>query len=162
MIDATSLLKNLTARGIRLTPDPPKLIAEPSSLLTQDDRELIRSLKAQLLTLLEPALAIDAKPTSTPADTDDPAGAALSLLERLRGYSLPAGRMPAARAMVERLRPLLGGPELDPAASLAALKALEAELTASGGHYDPELADLIGLLDAFPGSQLVNIKKLLQ
>ena len=55
---------------------------------------------------------------------------------------------------MDRLRPLLAVPELDPAAALAALQAVEAALTALGGAYDPDLADAIGLVDGvFPGAR---------
>lgn len=159
MNDAVTLLENLTHRGVRLTPEPPKLIAEPSSLLTDEDRAAIRAHKPQLLALLAPQPAADAKPAA-PAAADDPASEALAVLARLKGYTLPSGRMAAARATVERLRPLLTVPDLDPVAALAALQAVEAELTALGGAYDPDLADAIGVVsNAFPGARLVDVPK---
>jgi hypothetical protein len=42
--------------------------------------------------------------------------------------------------------PATDRPELDPAETLAALQAVEAELTALGGYYGPNLADAIGLV----------------
>jgi hypothetical protein len=53
VIDALSLLRKLTARGIRLIADPPRLIAKPASLLTEDDCTLIRAHRAALLDLLK-------------------------------------------------------------------------------------------------------------
>ncbi len=157
-MDARTLLENLTRRGVRLTAEPPKLVAEPSDLLTDEDRQAIRAYKAELLGLLAPQPAVDAKP-GVPA-ADDSAGEALAILLRLKGYTLPAGRMPAARAIVERC-PLLALPELDPAEALAALTATEAELTALGGIFDPDVAAAIGLVGAgFPGARLIEVRKL--
>jgi|GEM_PF-4811638 hypothetical protein len=147
MIDATALLATLTRRGVRLTARPPKLIAEPGDLLSEEDCQAIRACKPELMNLLSSAPAAD--------PTDD----ALALLGRLRGFTLPDGRMAAARALAERLRPLLAGPELDPAQALAHLQAVESELIAAGGRYDPELAAAIDrALD--PGAQLVEVRKL--
>lgn len=52
MIDAVSLVDSLRRRDIRLIPDPPKLIVEPASKLTDADREAIRTHKPELLRLL--------------------------------------------------------------------------------------------------------------
>ena len=49
---------NLTRRGMRLTPNPPKLVVEPSSLLTDEDRQAIRAQKAELLNLAPGPCAI--------------------------------------------------------------------------------------------------------
>jgi hypothetical protein len=68
--------------------------------------------------------------------------------------------MPAARAIAERLRPLLVVPELDTAAALAALQAMEAELTALGGSYEPDLASAVGLVSGvFPGTRLIQFQQ---
>ncbi len=84
---------------------------------------------------------------------------ALAVLQRLKTFTLPAGRMPAARAVAERLRPLLAVPALDPAEALAALKTTEAELTALGGVYEPELAEAIGLVNGvFPRTRLIRLQ----
>ena len=109
-MDARTLLENLTRRGVRLTAEPPKLVAEPSDLLTDEDRQAVRAHKADLLGLLAPQPAADAKPGVPAAADDDSAGEALAILLRLQGYTLPAGRLPAARAIAERLRPLLAAP----------------------------------------------------
>ena len=52
---------------------------------------------------------------------------------------------------------------LDPAAALVALRAVEAELSALGGFYDPQLCNIIGLVKSdFPGALLTEIRKRLQ
>ena len=141
-MDAQALVRDFTSRGIKLFPNGSKLTVQPASRLTNEDRDAIRQHKLALL-----AWAV--------------ADQALALLNRLKTYTLPAGRMEAARAIAERLRPLLAAPELDPRAALAALQAMEAELTALGGVYDPELSDAVGLVNgAFPGVRLIGVKKL--
>jgi TubC N-terminal docking domain len=47
-----SLLAGLVERGIRLIPDGDRLVVEPASKLSDDDRRAIRAHKAALLTLL--------------------------------------------------------------------------------------------------------------
>jgi hypothetical protein len=51
-MDAQSLIAELATRGIRLIPNPPKLIAVPAAKLTDKDCEVIRRHKAGLLALL--------------------------------------------------------------------------------------------------------------
>jgi len=58
MIDAAALLENLTRRRVRLTPNPPKLVAEPARLLTED-RAAIRAFKPELLDLLAACASAD-------------------------------------------------------------------------------------------------------
>jgi hypothetical protein len=88
----------------------------------------------------------------------DPASEALAILKHLKGYTLPEGRIPAARAISERLRPLLAGPELDPTEALATLRTAEGELTALGAIPDPELANAVSLVTAaFPGAGLIEV-----
>jgi len=100
-------------------------------------------------------------PPATPQPPLDVADAALTVLYRLRAYTLPGGRMPAAYAIVNWLRPLLTTPDLDPAQALAALGAVETELTALGGEFDAELARAIGLTTAvYSGTRLVEVRKL--
>jgi hypothetical protein len=82
---------------------------------------------------------------------------ALTVIQRLRGYVLPAGRMPAARAIAARLRPLLASAGLDLADIVSRLIAVEDELTRLGGRFDPELAEAIEVITrTFPGSKLVH------
>jgi hypothetical protein len=57
-------------------------------------------------------------------------------------------------------RPPPAAPELDPAETPAALQAVEAELTALGGNYDPDLADAIEVVTCvFPGIRLPAVRK---
>ena len=51
-MDAQGLIVELAARGIRLIPNPPKLIAVPAAKLTEVDGDRIRQNKADLLALL--------------------------------------------------------------------------------------------------------------
>ena len=51
-MDAPTLFTELSKRGIRLIPRPPKLIAVPAAKLTDGDCERIRQNKADLLALL--------------------------------------------------------------------------------------------------------------
>jgi RNA polymerase subunit RPABC4/transcription elongation factor Spt4 len=51
-MDAQTLFTELSKRGIRLIPNPPKLIAVPAAKLTDADCERIRQNKADLLALL--------------------------------------------------------------------------------------------------------------
>ncbi len=140
-MDAQALVQDLTSRGIKLVPNGSKLTVQPASRLTNQDREAIREHKPALLAL---------------ATADQ----ALALLNRLKTYTLPAGRMPAARAIVERLRPLLEASDLDPAAALTTLQSIETELTALGAAPDRELAEAVGLVTlAFPGARLVAVRK---
>lgn len=85
MVEAVALLENLNRRGVRLTANPPKLIAEPSHLLTDADRREIRRYKPELLALL--------------ADESGPATAGLtpaqSIIETCRAYGVALGIDPA-------------------------------------------------------------------
>jgi uncharacterized Zn finger protein (UPF0148 family) len=51
-MDVHALFTELSKRGIRLIPNPPKLIAVPAAKLTDEDCEAIRHHKADLLALL--------------------------------------------------------------------------------------------------------------
>jgi hypothetical protein len=48
-----ALIADFTRRGIRLIADPPKLIVEPASKLTDEDRQVIRAIKPALLAYLQ-------------------------------------------------------------------------------------------------------------
>jgi hypothetical protein len=79
----------------------------------------------------------------------------LKALRRLKGYALPAGRIPVIRELAERLHGLT-----DPAALLYALQIFETELLYLGGSYDPQLASVIeGVTDSLPGARLVEVRK---
>jgi hypothetical protein len=80
------------------------------------------------------------------------ADAALELLKRLKGYTLPAGRMPAARGLALRMRALP-----DPERILNALQNFERELIALGGEHDRKLGEAVAaVLSTFPGARLVQ------
>jgi hypothetical protein len=82
----------------------------------------------------------------------DAAGTALTLLARLKGYTLPSGRMPVIRDLAKRMRGLV-----DMAEILDALRDFERELIAQGGVYDTELAAAVGIVQStFPGARLVK------
>ena len=86
-----------------------------------------------------------------------PVETALTIIQHLRGYVLPAGRMPAARAIAARLRPLLASADLDLADTVTRLIEVEDELTRLGGRFDPDLAEAIEVVTrTFPGSKLVH------
>jgi hypothetical protein len=97
------------------------------------------------------------QPVSDPDPAGYPAEIALTIIRHLRGYVLPAGRMPVARAIAARLRPLLASADLDLADTVRRLIAVEDELTRLGGQFDPELAEAIEVVTrTFPGSKLVH------
>jgi hypothetical protein len=160
-MNAHEITRELTRRGVSLRAEGDRIIAKPLSAVPLGLREAARAAKPQLLALLASQSVADAKPGTFAAN--DPAAEALTVLARLKGYTIQSGRMPAARAIVERLRHLLTTPELDATAVLTSLQAVETELTALGGASDVGLADVIGLVDgAFPGARLIEVKKLLQ
>ncbi len=140
---AQAVIADLARRGIRLIPNPPKLTVQGASRLTHEDRKLIRQLKAEILAALR----------SEAADT-------LAILHRLKGFTVPAGRVRAARAIMERLRPLLTASELDPAQALAALQTAEAELTVLGGIPNRKLSEVVAIVATFfPDARLVAVRK---
>jgi hypothetical protein len=178
-MDAHTLLSNLRNRGIRLTGDGEKLTAEPASRLSDSDRVAIRQSKSDLLRILSKNAATSppgkpdavgsrqgvtplpiVRPTvraiieSTRDDREslDTARMALALLARLKGYTLPSGRMAVIRDLAERMRGLA-----DTTAILRALRDFERELIDLGGEYDAELADAMEIVQStFPGARLVK------
>jgi len=161
-MNATGLLQDLAAHGVSFAVNGDRLIIDAlKGALRQGEIDRLREHKAEVLRLLKPPAEIAPVIPSPSAITEapDPAAEALAIVARLKGYTLPPGRMPAVRAIAERLRPLLAVPELDPAEALAALQATEAELTALGGSYDPGLAAAIGLVNGvFPGARLIRLQ----
>jgi len=96
----------------------------------------------------------------------DPASEVLAILGRLKGYTLPASRMPQVGELVARLSHALvkwddGEPvdEVDdPHQICAALKSFEREVIAIGGEFNCELAEAVILIEnAFPGGRLVGV-----
>jgi len=85
----------------------------------------------------------------------DASGTALALLIRLKGYTLPSGRIPVIRNLAERVRGLA-----DAADILRTLRVFERELIALGGEYDWELAQAIAKVEGvFPGARLVRFSQ---
>jgi hypothetical protein len=137
----SELLINLRSRGIRVTPSGGYLVIEPSELLTDTDRDALRAAKPQLLEML--------------AEDE-----ALAIVRRLRFFSFPTGRMPAAAAVLIRLAPLSEAPfePLEPV--LLELRRIEAELVALGGSYDQELAEAVEQVQSvFPGAKLIEVRR---
>ena len=149
-MDAQALLSNLSARGIMLTPDGDALVARPRQRLTDADREAIRRHKTALLAHLS---------------AEDARVEALAVLQRLKAFTLPTGRMAAARLVAQRLACTPGDRKPgdnsdDPTAILHSVRALEGELIALGGRYDIDLAGSISRVESvFPGANLVEVKK---
>ena len=136
---AVSLVESLRRRGVRLAlqaPDRIRVVVPKGVVVPYLRRELVER-KAELLMLLT-------------------ADAAIAMIARLKAYTLPSGRMPVARAMIERLEGLT-----EPAAILAALQEFERELIALGAEFDAALADAISdVQKAFPSAQLIEARKL--
>jgi hypothetical protein len=178
-MNAHTLLSNLRKRGIRLVGDGEKLTAEPASRLSDADPTAIRQSKPELLRILSKSAqtaplanadavgnrqsvtpfpivspAVRTISESAPDGTEplDTAKMALALLARLKGYSLPSGRMAVIRDLSERMRGLA-----DTTAILHALRDFERELISQGGEYDAELADAVAIVQrTFPGAWLVK------
>ncbi len=150
---AAEILAELRERGIRIEPRPEgRLRLTPAKAADPDLLEKVRAHKAELLRLL----GNPGPQNEAPADADE----ALRLLDRLKCYVLPGGRMPAARQIIEGLRSILAAPDVDPAADLTALKSIEAELIAIGGKPDPALTEAVAMMDrTFPGARLVEVRR---
>jgi hypothetical protein len=150
------LLAEAVQRGIELYLDGQTIRYRGPKTALADLKPQLASYKHGLLPLL--------RTERDRAATDE----ALTLLQRLKTFTLPAGRMPAAREIAERWSARLvrwenGEPvdeADDPASSLAVLRGIERELTALGGVPDPALAEAVAVVEgAFPGSQLVEIRR---
>ncbi len=146
---ASEILAELRTRGVRIETRPRGGVwLGPAHLIDPGLRDRIRRHKAELIALLS-------------AHAFRPIDDALALLRRLRTFTLPAGRIPAAVAIVERLRPLLDAATLDPAAALTTLQSTEKELIALGAAPDLAVAEAVGLVTAaFPDARLVYVRKL--
>ena len=151
------LLAEAARRGIELYPDGHTIRYRGPKTALADLKPKLAAHKGELLTLLRAAQDRIA------------AGNALAHLQRLKTYTLPAGRMAAAREIAwrcgERLMVWANGEPADltddPIRILHALQDIERELVALGGAPDPELADAIkGVTDTFPGATLVAVRKL--
>jgi hypothetical protein len=131
------------------------------------------SLLDTLLHLPDSKRVSETSPPSSPIrpalDAADPTSEALAALKRLKTFTLPAGRMGAAREIAQRLASTLGrfnerGEPVedsdDPTAILEVLRAIERDLVALGGTPDdPELAAIVARVEGiFPDAQLVEVK----
>jgi len=156
---AVEILSELRERGVRVEARPGgKLYLTPTGNLTPQLIERVRQHKAQILS----ALTQPSEPASPPATAPVPplpesseAVLALAQLERLKGYTLPAGRIPAIREIAERMTGLT-----EPADIFLALQRLEDELIGQGGRFDPELAATFSDVErSFPDARLVDLRR---
>lgn len=139
---AVDLLAEFHRLGIWLAVRNGVIVARPKGATPPELREAVRAMKSELLRTLPEASD----------DMEFDAATALTLLTRLKGYTLPSGRMHVIRALAERVRGLA-----DTAAILQALRDFERELIALGGEYDQELAEAIAAVKGvFPGARLVK------
>jgi hypothetical protein len=152
---ATVLLHEFRRLRVRLRAEGDRIIACPLSAVPPELRAAARTHKTGLLRLLTQSLTEPAATTNVPSPASQTADEALKALRRLKGYALPAGRIPVIRELAERLHGLT-----DPAALLYALQIFETELLYLGGSYDPQLASVIeGVTDSLPGARLVEVRK---
>ena len=149
-----ALLTEAARRGIELYLDGQTIRYRGPKTALADLKPMLAAHKGELLTLL---------------CAEQERAEARALLKRLKTFTLPAGRMPAARMIAERCSARLvqahdGEPvdeADDPASFLAVLQDIERELIALGGFPDPELAGAIGAVEAsFPGACLVDVRRL--
>lgn len=150
-MNGSAILEELYRRGVRLRVDADRIIAKPLSAVPPDLRNAAATHKAELIGTIQ-------------------ADAAFALLNRLKTYTVPAGRMPAARLLAERLgaamvhwenrEPGSDVPD-DPTAILRTLQGFECELIALGGAPDPELTEAVAMVErSFAGARLVEVRKL--
>jgi hypothetical protein len=147
-----ALLYEAAQLGIELYPDGDTIRYRGPKPALADLKPKLAAHKAELLTLLQ-------------AEQDRVE--ALALLNRLKTFTLPAGRMPAVRMIAEACAARLVQSHDsepvnevdDPAFILAVLQEIEPELIALGGSPDPHLAEAITLVTgAFPDARLIEIK----
>ncbi len=162
-MDVQTLVASFQARGVRLIPNGPRLTVEPASKLTDADRQVIRARKAELLAHLraeQEEAEIDRRAQADAEHEHATADKALALLNRLKCFTLPAGRMPAARELALWLEPLKNA---DPRTILTALQGFERELIGLGVAVDPELLEAVAIIErTFPGARLVEVRRKLQ
>jgi len=135
-----------------------RLVVEPASKLTNQDRQLIRQHKIALMNVLVAQRAGIPRSRVLSENNDEAieaAGDALMLLARLRGYMVPGGRMPVVRELALRLRNLD-----EPFAILNALRVFESELIGLGGKCDDDLVETLALVKrSLPGALLVSFHR---
>jgi hypothetical protein len=106
---------------------------------------------------------------ASPIVSSDPAAEALVVLNRLKAFTLPAGRIPAARKIADtcaaRLLLWEGGEPIDvaeePLSILAVLREIERALTVLGGAPNDELGQAVAsVTGVFPSARLIGFRKL--
>ena len=143
-MNAGEILADVRRCGVELFVLDGRLKASSPGVLPAELKAVIREHAAEIRAALP--IYVRAEQDRTLADQ------ALDLLNRLKGYTVPSGRMTAARTLAARMRGLT-----EPAAILGALKNFERELAALGGEYDPQLAEVIDIVQrSFPGARLVK------
>jgi hypothetical protein len=156
------LLAEAARRGIELYPDGNIIRYRGPKTAVADLKAKLAASKVELLVHLRAKQEEDEIDRLARADTeqeDTTADKALALLDRLRCYTLPSGRMAVVNQLAEALAPFARSTE--PAAILTALRDFEHELIALGGAPDPPLAEAVGMVERrFPSARLVEVKKL--
>ncbi len=161
-MEAAEILEHARAKGVSLWAEGGYITARPKGRTSPELAAAIRAHKGELLAHLRAEQEegeIDRLARADAEQEDATADEALTLLNRLRCYTLPADRMPVVRELAERLTPFARASA--PAAMLAVLIAFEDEFIALGGAPDPELADTAAMIErTFPGARLVEVRKL--
>lgn len=148
------LFAKAARRGIELYLDGHTIRYRGPKTALADLKPKLAACKDELLTLLR-------------AEQD--CAAALTLLQRLKTFTLPTDRMAAAREIARRCAARLvhweNGELLDefgdPPSILAALRDIERELILIAASPDPELAEAVALVErTFLGARLVEVRKL--
>lgn len=104
-MSAADLIHVLAARGVEFSVRGDRLIIDaPKGALRSYEIDRLHEHKAEVLTLLKSHAEIAPvfHSPSAPTEAPDLAGEALVILARLKGYTVPSGRMAAARATSER------------------------------------------------------------
>jgi tubulysin polyketide synthase-like protein len=141
-VTAVDLLAEFHRLGISLGVRNGMIVARPKGATPPKLREAVRAMKAELLRTLP-----EARDDGEPLDI-----AGTALLARLKGYTLPSGRIAVIRELAERMRGLA-----DTTAILPALRDFERELIDLGDEYDAELTDAMEIVQStFPGARLVK------
>jgi hypothetical protein len=147
-MNAEAILQEFDRLGVRLRVETGHIIARPLSAVSPELRKAATAHKTEMIETLQ-------------------ANEALHLLNRLKIFVLPAGRMAAARQIADRCTEKLmhwreDDPVFlvdDPGSILTVLRNIERELFRLGGAPDPELAEVVATVECnFPGARLVEIR----
>ena len=153
MMTPSTLLAELRNQGVvPVLRDGRLKLRGPATRITPDLVRRVRQHKAALLGHL-------VSEEQERATIDE----ALALLNRLKTFTLPAGRMPAAHMIAERCAARLvhweNGQSVfevgDPAGILAVLRDIEGELIALGGAPEPLVEAVAMVQRTFPGARLL-------